>query len=57
MNDLEASFGKQWLGCTNMIYLGLYNAQDMMLALLLNPFAELLEYHCMIEFADKRGET
>jgi len=45
------------LGCTNTIHLGVYDAQDPMLALLLNPLAKLLAYHCMTEFADKRGEN
>ena len=45
MNNGEASFSKQWLGCTNMIYLGRHDAQDPMLALLLNPFTKLLAYH------------
>jgi hypothetical protein len=40
MNNGEASFSKQWLGCTNM-----NNAQGLMLALLLNPFTKLLAYH------------
>ena len=45
-----------WAVQTRFIF-GVYDAQDPMLALLLNPLAKLLAYHCMTEFADKRGEN
>jgi len=45
-----------WAVQTRFIF-GVYDAQDPMLALLLNPLAKLLAYHCMTEFADNRGEN